>query len=40
MATAILSELRDEVGETIPTEDPPYEDARRVYNAMIERRTL
>jgi hypothetical protein len=31
----------DEVGEeTIAAEDPPYEDARRVYDAMIERRPL
>jgi FAD/FMN-containing dehydrogenase len=41
MATAILSELRDQVGgETITAEDPPYEEARRVYNAMIERRPV
>jgi FAD/FMN-containing dehydrogenase len=41
MATAIVSELRDQVrGETITAEDPAYEEARRVHNAMIDRRPL
>ena len=39
MATATVSALRDQVqGETITADDAPYEEARRVYNAMIERR--
>jgi FAD/FMN-containing dehydrogenase len=39
MATATVSALRDQVqGETISAEDGAYEEARRVYNAMIERR--
>jgi FAD/FMN-containing dehydrogenase len=41
MATAVVGELRDQVrGETITAEDPAYDEARRVYNAMIERRPL
>jgi FAD/FMN-containing dehydrogenase len=39
MATATLGRLRDQVrGESITPEDPGYDDARRVYNAMIDRR--
>ena len=39
MATATVGQLREQVrGETITAEDPGYEDARRVYNAMIDRR--
>jgi FAD/FMN-containing dehydrogenase len=39
MATATVDRLRERVrGETITPEDPAYEDARRVYNAMIDRR--
>jgi len=39
MATATLGHLRDHVrGESIMPEDPGYDDARRVYNAMIDRR--
>jgi FAD/FMN-containing dehydrogenase len=39
MATTSVSGLRDQVqGETITAEDSAYEEARRVYNAMIERR--
>jgi FAD/FMN-containing dehydrogenase len=39
MATTAMGQLRDQVrGEIITAEDPGYEEARRVYNAMIERR--
>jgi FAD/FMN-containing dehydrogenase len=39
MATETLGLLREQVrGETITAEDPAYEEARRVYNAMIDRR--
>ena len=39
MATATVGQLRDEVqGETITADEPAYEEARRVYNAMIDRR--
>ncbi len=39
MATATLTELRGRVrGETITPEDEGYEDARKVYNAMIDKR--
>lgn len=39
MATTTVGQLRDQVrGETITAEDPAYEEARRVYNAMIDRR--
>src|SRR4051794_41413800 len=39
MATATLGQLRDQVrGESITPDDPGYDDARRVYNAMIDRR--
>jgi FAD/FMN-containing dehydrogenase len=39
MATIALSQLRDQVrGQTITAEDPDYDDARRVRNAMIDRR--
>src|SRR4051794_24804396 len=39
MATATLGRLRDQVrGESITPDDPGYDDARRVYNAMIDRR--
>jgi len=39
MATTAVGQLREQVrGETITAEDPAYEEARRVYNAMIDRR--
>jgi FAD/FMN-containing dehydrogenase len=39
MATATVGQLRDQVrGETITAEDPAYDEARRVYNAMIDRK--
>ena len=39
MATATMGHLRDQVrGEILTPEDPAYDDARRVYNAMIDRR--
>jgi len=39
MATATMAHLRDQVrGEILIPEDPGYDDARRVYNAMIDRR--
>jgi len=39
MATGTLDQLREHVqGETITAEDPAYEESRRVYNAMIDRR--
>jgi FAD/FMN-containing dehydrogenase len=39
MTTATVGQLRDQVrGETITADDPAYEEARRVHNAMIDRR--
>ena len=39
MATATVGQLRDQVqGETITADESAYEEARRVYNAMIDRR--
>jgi FAD/FMN-containing dehydrogenase len=39
MATAPPTELRDQIrGETVTAEDSGYEEARKVYNAMIDRR--
>ena len=39
MATATMEHLRDKVrGEIFAPEDPAYDEARRVYNAMIDRR--
>jgi hypothetical protein len=39
MTTATVGQLRDQVrGETITAEHPAYEEARRVHNAMIDRR--
>src|SRR3954453_12067714 len=39
MATATMGHLRDQVrGEIVTPDDAAYDDARRVYNAMIDRR--
>jgi FAD/FMN-containing dehydrogenase len=39
MATTAVGQLREQVrGEIITAEEPAYEEARRVYNAMIDRR--
>ena len=39
MATTSVDRLRDRIrGEVVTPDDPEYDDARRVYNAMIDRR--
>jgi FAD/FMN-containing dehydrogenase len=39
MATAPPTELRDQIhGETVTSDDPTYDEARSVYNAMIDKR--
>ncbi len=41
MAKPTVDELRDQVrGEVFTSDDPGYEEARRVYNAMIDKRPL
>jgi hypothetical protein len=40
MATAAMAHLRDQVrGEIITPEEAGYDDARRVYNAMIDQQS-